>query len=210
MSRHSGSVLIVSLIILGVLTIIGVNSMQYSGLDLKVVSSANDRSVAFEGVETALKKIEAKLSSHPPTLISHYSDCSGAGCFNSECKGGLCFAGEYYSSQERAQCYISDPKTQLQHDFWSDKKLNVWGYVDRHLTVNVAGLKRPVKYIIEFLCFTNIGAKLGAGFSTQGASASNSENENHKPLYRITAMASGNARRATVVLQSTYRVANES
>lgn len=210
MKRQGGAALIVSLIILGVMTLIGVTSMQRSGLELKMVSSAHDRSVAFEAVETALTTIELNLSESPPPLLNHYSDCSGAGCFNTECNNGLCFSGEYYRSQERAQCYISDPDTNFQHDFWSDKKLDVWNSTARHSTVNVEGLKTPVKYIIEFLCFTNIGPELKSGFSTQGATVSSSENENYKPLYRITAMASGNASRATVVLQSTYRIAKES
>ena len=210
MKRQRGAALIVSLIILGVMTLIGVSSMQRSGLELKMVSSAHDRSVAFEAVETALTAIELDLSTNPPPLMNHYSDCSGGGCFNSECTSGLCFSGEFYPSQERAQCYISDPETTVQNDFWSDKKLDVWNSNGKHSTVNVEGLKTPVKYIIEFLCFTNVGAEMGTGFSTQGATASRSENENYKPLYRITAMASGNASRATVVLQSTYRIAKES
>ena len=74
--------------------------------------------------------------------------------------------------------------------------------------LTVKGLNTPVKYIVEFLCFANVGLELGAGFSTQGASAQASEND--KPLYRITAMANGNANRATVVLQTTYRIVKES
>lgn len=210
MKRQKGAALIISLIILGVLTLIGVTSMQRSGLELKMVSSAHDRSVAFEGVETALLKIEEQLSSNPPPLANHYSNCSGLGCFNTECKNGLCFAGEFYPSQERAQCYISDPESKNQKDFWSDNELDVWASAARHSTISIDGLNTPVKYIIEFLCFTNVGAELGAGFSTQGATATTSENENYKPLYRITAMASGNASRATVVLQSTYRIVKES
>lgn len=210
MKRQKGAALIVSLIILGVMTIIGINGMQRSGLELKMVSSAHDRSVAFEGVEAALRKIEADLSNNPPSLLKHYSNCSGAGCFNDECNQGLCFSGEYYPSQERAQCYISDPDTNLKHDFWSDKNIDVWNSVSRHSTVNIEGLASPVKYIIEFLCFANISVEVGAGISAQEATVTSSENENYKPIYRITAMASGNASRATVVLQTTYRIAKES
>jgi type IV pilus assembly protein PilX len=208
--KQQGAALIISIIILGVLTVIGVASMQQSGLELKMIASAHDRSVAFEAAETALREIEKELSLNPPLLTTHYSNCNGATCFNSQCTNGLCFSGEYYADTERSQCYISNPDTANQRDFWTDAELDVWNQVARHKTLAINGLRSPVKYIIEFLCFTNVGTELGAGYSTQGAAADASENENFKPLYRITALAGGNASRATVILQSTYRIATES
>lgn len=209
-NKQQGAALIVSLIILGVLTVIGVASMQNSGLELKMISSAHDRSVAFEAVETALIKIEDTLAANPPAYDSHFSECNGNQCFSSDCQGGLCFSGTFSSETERAHCYIANANNNNKEDFWTDENLDVWNTQGKHKVLTVKGLNTPVKYIVEFLCFANVGLELGAGFSTQGASAQASENENYKPLYRITAMANGNANRATVVLQTTYRIVKES
>jgi type IV pilus assembly protein PilX len=210
MKQQQGAALIISLIILAVLSVIGVASMQQSGLELKMISSARDRSVAFEAVETAIVRIEAQLTSAPPKLESHFSSCTGNQCFNEQCVGGLCFAGDFNNDVERAQCYVSDASDTQRKDFWQDETLNVWGDATKHQTISIKGLNTPVKYIVEFLCFTNVGRELGVGFSTQGASTKGSENENYKPLYRITAMANGNANRAVVVLQTTYRLSSNS
>ncbi|WP_394201404.1 pilus assembly PilX family protein [Marinagarivorans algicola] len=209
MKYQQGAALIISLIILGVLTVIGITSMQNSGLELKMVSSAHDRGVAFEAVETALTTIEKALADNPPKLEKHYTSCTGNDCFSSDCNDGLCFAGNFDAGTERAHCYIANASTNPKKDFWKDETLNVWNVNSKHKKITIDGLKNPVKYIIEFLCFTNVGLELGAGFSTQGASVQASENENYKPLYRITAMASGNANRATVILQTTYRIVKE-
>ncbi len=207
---QQGAALIISLVILGVLTVIGITSMQNSGLELKMVSSAHDRSVAFEAAETALTIIEEDLATNPPKLEKHYTSCTGNDCFTSNCEGGLCFSGNFNAGTERAHCYIANASTNPKKDFWKDDTLNLWDIASKHKKLTIDGLKTPVKYIIEFLCFTNVGLELGTGFSTQGASVQASENENYKPLYRITAMASGNANRATVVLQTTYRIVKES
>lgn len=204
--RQQGAALIVSLIILGVMTIIGVTSMQNSGLELKMISSAHDRNVAFEAVEKALISIEKDLADKPFSAQSLYSNCSTSECFNDKCTAGLCFEGEYYPEDERQHCVVSDANNPNRQDFWADSALDIWNNSNRHQTLTVNGLNEPVKYIIEFLCFSDIGAELGAGFSTQGATADRSENENYVPLYRITAMATGNAKRSTVILQSTFRV----
>lgn len=203
--KQSGATLIISLIILAVLTVIGVASMQNSGLELKMISSAHDRSVAFEAVETALLKIEEDLALENPNFRNNYTEC-GSDCFSPDCSGGLCFAGNFNAQTEREYCYIADATTNNTNDFWADETLDVWNDAGKHRELAVEGLNTTVKYIIEFLCFTNVGLEQGAGFSTQSANAGTTENENYKPLYRITAMASGNANRATVVLQTTYRV----
>lgn len=209
MRKQGGAALVVSLIILAVLTVIGVASMQNTGLELKMISSAHDRSIAFEAVETALTIIEQSLADSPPTFTQLSSGCTGIGCFNKSCDGGLCFAGNYSVDGERSQCYLANGADETRRDFWEDQTLNVWSDTKKHKSLTVTGLKTPVKYIVEFLCFINVGSELNVGFSTQGASSEVSENENYKPLYRITATANGNANRATVILQSTYRIANE-
>ena len=208
--RQQGATLVISLIILSVLTLAGVTGMQRSGLELKMISSAHDRSIAFEAAETALSNIEEALNATPPALKHHYSNCTGSNCFTKDCAYGLCFSGDFSADSERAHCYINDPKNNKQNDFWKDPDLDVWNQEKRHKTLSVEGANTPVKYIVEFLCFVNTGADLGVGYHTQPSQPGHSEDENFKPLYRITAMAKGNADRATVVLQSTYRLISDS
>lgn len=58
--RHSGMVLIISLIILLLLTIIGVSGMKVSSLEEKMAGNDRDQSVAFQAAETALRMGETQ------------------------------------------------------------------------------------------------------------------------------------------------------
>ncbi|HEY7773759.1 MAG TPA: PilX N-terminal domain-containing pilus assembly protein [Marinagarivorans sp.] len=207
MKQQDGAAIIFCLIILAVLTAVGVASIQPSGLELKTISIAEDRALAFQAAETALANIEANLVNQPPPASAHFSECKGSECFNSRCDGGLCFSGEYYAGQKPSQCYVLAPDVAMPRDFWSDKTLAVWNTENRHRALTIESLKSPVKYIIEFLCFAHVGALLGTGITTAGATFEGSEFENYQPLYRITVMANGNTSRSSVVLQSTYRIA---
>lgn len=189
--KNNGATLIISLVILAVLTVVGVASMQNSGLELKMISSAHDRSVAFEAAEAAILRIEENLTNNPPPYESHYSDCAGNNCFAPDCTGGLCFDGTFNVGSEREQCYVANANDASKSDFWNDQTLDVWNNANKHQTMAIAGLNTPVKYIVEFLCFANVGLEVGAGFSTAGESLLTSENENYRPLYRITALADG-------------------
>lgn len=195
--KQQGAALIISLIILGIMTIIGVTNIRHSGLELKVVSGAHERSAAFEAAEYALTIIEQQLTESPFNEHRHYSDCAGEECFNPQCQNGLCFAGAFHPSSNFEHCEVANTQNPRLVDFWRDSELNVWQHTDHHRTLTVNGIEQPVKYIIEFLCFNKIGSEINGGGST---------NQNLAPLYRITALATGNTGRSEVMLQSTYRV----
>ena len=61
--RQSGSALIISLIILLVMTILGVQGMQNSTLEEKMAGNFRDRALAFEAAEAALLAAEDFLNS---------------------------------------------------------------------------------------------------------------------------------------------------
>jgi type IV pilus assembly protein PilX len=201
-ARQSGTALIVSLIILAVVTILGVTSMQSSNTELKLAASQRDRGVAFEAAEAALAIVEKNLADDPPQREKLFSTCTGTGCYNKTCTGGLCFEGKYLNSDSEYGCEVTNYSTTTRRvNFWSDPTLKVWENANRHQTLKVDSLKTDVKYLVEFLCF--VPRDKETAFSDVVG-----ENTTGAPLFRITALAEGNGGRAAVALQSTYKVLN--
>lgn len=83
MHKQRGAVLIVSLVILLVLTMLGVQGMQTSTLEEKMAGNFRDKKLAFEAAEAALKAAEGvlNLSSTPP--IANSSGSNGVYTFAS-------------------------------------------------------------------------------------------------------------------------------
>ncbi len=208
--RQHGAALIVSLIILTLVTVIGVTGMQTASTELKMIASAKDRTVAFEAAESALVAIEKLLEAAPPNESNLYSTCSNNDCFNSTCGGGRCFAGEYIPGSERSHCSIADYQASKAPEFWKDTDLDVWNIANKHQTITVDGLNQPVKYIVEFMCYAKLNSEYDFGLNTETDNENYSENEMYMPLFRITTLAEGNAKRATVILQSTYKIVESS
>lgn len=202
-ARHgqTGAALIVSLIILAVVTILGITSMQSSNTELKLTASMRDRGVAFEAAEAALAIVEENLANDPPLVETLYSTCVGAACFNSTCEGGLCFDGHYeLSPTGEYSCKVQEAgKATARVDFWSDASVDVWKNANRHKTLSINSVKTDVKYIVEFLCYIA---------RDESVTFDEINYDNGAPLFRITALAEGNGDRATVALQSTYKVLN--
>ena len=201
--RERGTALIVSLIILAVVTLLGVTGMQSSNTELKLAASQRDRGVAFEAAEAALAMVEKNLADNPPALEKLFSTCSGGGCYNATCQGGLCFDGDYRSSYSEFECQVADyAESSRRVEFWSNKTLNVWETNNRHQTMKIDNLKTDVKYIVEFLCY------VPRDDMTPFEPTDKDTWNNGAPLFRITALAKGNGGRASVALQSTYKVLN--
>ncbi len=78
MKQH-GSVLVISLLILLVLTLIGVTSMSTTSLQSKMATNSRESNLAFQASESALRYGEAALSGSP----------SPAG-YDAACDNGLC------------------------------------------------------------------------------------------------------------------------
>jgi len=174
--------------------------MQSSNTELKLAASQRDRGVAFEAAEAALAIVEKNLADNPPSRAHLFTEpaCSGSGCFNASCQGGLCFDGDYKSTDTEIDCKLAN-EAAPRVEYWSDPGLDVWGINNRHRTVKIDSLKTDVKYIVEFLCFV---AK------DQYADFDEFHPNDGAPLFRITALAKGNGGRASVALQSTYKVLN--
>lgn len=71
--RQSGTVLVISLIMLLLLTMIGVTGSQVTSLEEKMTGNMRDRNLAFQAAESALREGEALAAASAPTLA-----CPGA------------------------------------------------------------------------------------------------------------------------------------
>lgn len=74
-NTQQGAVLVVSLLILLILTIIGVNSMQSSTLEEKMASNSRDRNVGFQSAEAAMRDAETYIESLVTT--GNFVDANG-------------------------------------------------------------------------------------------------------------------------------------
>jgi|GEM_PF-911478 len=210
--QQRGVALVVSMVILTIVTLVCVAAMQNTTLDLKLAVSNKDRTTAFQAAEAALAAAEQELNTHPPGLASLSNNCTGTQCFidcsqfnAASSPKGRCFQGLYVNGQGKANCNPGgktaiDPVAQIQQG--------------NYLSFQSPILKdqKTVAVLIEFLCFVDKTTDQG-----NGARISIEENGNTNtiealntqlaPLYRITAIAEGDALRTHVVAQSIYRLA---
>lgn len=169
--------------------------MQTSNSELKMAGTLRDRAAAFEAAEAALVMVERSLATNPPLTQDVRTGCTGATCFNPSCTNGLCFNGDYAPTATPEYCEVVDYSSATSRiEFWSNSTLKVWANPTRHKTMEVDNLDEQVKYIVEFLCYQPTDGLFPLSKS------------NASPLYRITVLAEGNGDRATVSLQSTYKV----
>ncbi|MGH1373244.1 MAG: pilus assembly PilX family protein [Cellvibrionaceae bacterium] len=81
--QQQGVALIISLVILLVLTIIGVQSMSTSVLEERMAGNYRDKKMAFEAAESALKAAEAFLSLQTAPPVANSTATNGVYSFGS-------------------------------------------------------------------------------------------------------------------------------
>lgn len=186
-THQRGVVLVVALIMLVIMTLLGLSSIRTVLFEERMTGNTQDRSLAFQAAEAALRDGEAvalaqsKLSprnSGFPSSTGVYTDATSGSCpsdyFTDKTKycnaNGLC-------QQPDADC---SPR-------WESGSFDAWKAASTSLTSTV----KSASYIVEYL---------GGAYPC----------DPNKPTeflacsrYRITAR-SGGGERASVVLQSTY------
>lgn len=75
-SRQQGSVLIISLVIMVVLTILGVSGMKTSLLEEKMAGNLKDTQLAFQAAEATLKQAEQYIEQNVVSISSFDNDGS--------------------------------------------------------------------------------------------------------------------------------------
>ena len=141
--KQSGSVLIISLIVMLVLTILGVSGMKSSILEEKMAGNMRDSQLAFQAAEATLKEAEQYINNNIVSINNFDSDGSD---------------GLYDKSTQRLWDNISwDSSDSLEHsDFDSDYAINSPPrYIIQHLATQVND--------VDELNLDNYGQGTGAG-----------------------------------------------
>ena len=207
--QAKGSILIISLILLLVVTAIGVSSISSTGVNEKLASNYSDHGLAFQAAEAALAAGEQRATDVSdilnatgldgiPGLMD--PDCT-VDCFTTICKSGLCFNGTYPATDAAgASAGICDT-TPLDNNLWVTPE--TWQTSSRYTehSADIDGLFQQPRYIVEFMCYTLVDPEL--------------EPDNFPPdynnewayTYRITAYGVGRNDRSKSMLQSTFKVA---
>lgn len=177
-SHVKGSVLLVSLVLLLVMTVAGLTGVKMATLDEKVSGNYQDQQIAFYAAEAALKEAEQFIANNQFTLTS----------FTASCADGFCFSGT--NSDDVGSCHPGTAQP------WQTAAL--WSSGDQHRTtsVSISGTSAQAKYIIEFRCYI---AKEPSGPLPDPANR-----RDWAEFFRITALASGGSGDARVMLQSSF------
>jgi len=200
-NRQLGSVLIVSLILLLLLTLVGVAGMNMTSLEERMSGNFKDQEMAFQAAEAALVEAENFIENTNLGLEFFYTDssgtptCSGTDCFNNTCtgggSGGLCFTGVFTVSSEPVNsCELDDTKP------W--ESMSRWALGTQVVEAQaITDVSAQARYIIEFRCFTVRDDENSAPDPTQLVQWA--------LQFRITALANGGTGDSRVMLQSTYK-----
>lgn len=191
MKRQSGSVLLISLIMLLILTVIGIASISGVSMTQKMANSQKDYDIAFEMAEAALVEGEAWVDAYDPGFKQAHlqTNCTGTNCWKANCTNGQCFNGTFPDAFGTL-CELSPPTK----DVWEEE--SNWTARAKEYSVAVAAISKP-KYLIEFMCYT---PKNPAAVATTPP-----DYGDWVRIYRITALGYGTNPDTRVMLQSTYR-----
>lgn len=200
-----GSVLIVSLIFLLLMTIVGLSAMNMSNLDERMAGNYKDHQMAFQAAEAALVEAEGWVNSTNFTLADFFTNpaCtpSAAGtCFSSTCSFGLCSPQEFVDAgAPAADCKVGE----LSGSTWSSpgNRWENWAFWKNAAKVRTAstvtGTITNARYIVEFQCFIPK--------DPTNSNPSTADFNQWSPSFRITVLANGSTADSQVMLQSLFK-----
>ena len=179
-NQQKGAVLAVSLIILLIMTIIGLQGMSSTTLEERMSRNYRDSQLSFQAAEAALRDAENTIQTTALNLAN----------YDASCTNGLCFNGA------SGACPVVNPAT----DFWKDFS-NVWNSSANHKVYSgtITGVFSEPKYIVEFQCYVQTNPNLPEPTTTPGT------NDEWSEMYRITALGFGASDTSRTMLQSTYK-----
>ncbi len=177
--RQKGSVLLVSLMILLILTIAGLTVINSSSIEGKVTGQFMDHQVAFNVGEAALLAVENWVEATALDVTA----------FTSACTKGLCFNGSDPAVISTCDANPSFP--------WKDSVL--WNDDARAgvLPVTLDGVVFNTRYLVEFRCYLPR--------ESPGPDSDPANSNDWAQLFRISVLANGNVDTTQVMLQSTYK-----
>ena len=179
MQKSQGSVLLVSLVLMLIMTVAGLTAIRLTSLEEKMSGNYLNQQMAFRAAEVALLEAERHIANTSLDLSE----------FTGNCDDGYCFNGTGISDTN--SCVTGDSKRWGEDSTWSDAGLH------RTTAIVIGGISAQAKYIIEFRCYV---AKIVDGPLPDPANP-----DDWAQFFRITALASGGSEDARVMLQTTYK-----
>lgn len=177
---QQGSVLMVSLVILLVLTLLGISGMESTIMQTRMAGNMQDMTTVFQAAEAGLRDAEGDIQ----------DNISSSTVFRSNCTSGRC---------EPADREVAPPE----EDVWDDTDKVNWtsgtntvAYGANTGATALVDVHAPPRYIIERLQTVGRGNSIKAGFGAQQITE----------WYRVTAVGYGaDGTTPEVMLQSVVR-----
>lgn len=178
-ARQQGTVLLVALIMLLVMTLLGLNSMRGTSLEERMAGNWRDQIIALQAAEAALREAETVISpgiALPTLWRFEPSNCP---------EGQTCAVFEFSDSDPITQNYLLSGDTD-DVEQWMDSATTYGGAID--------GTADLPQYLVEHRGY--LRDHLGTGFgSTQ---------ETGRDMFQVTARGIGQTNEAIRILQSIY------
>lgn len=181
--REKGSVLLISLVLLLIMTTAGVTVINSSSLEEKITGNYRDQQVAFHIAEATLLEAENYIAN------THFD----AENYTELCSQGLCFSG--VKADDIVGCMADGVSPWQDSLLWSDSSRV------RKVDLKLDGVFYNGWYIIEFRCYV---AKDHGGINADVAKVND-----WSQIFRITVKANGGFKSTRVILQSLYKKNNQ-
>ena len=186
-SRHTqcGSLILVTLVILAIVTVLGVSTMDSARLEMEMSSNSRSYQEAFEAAEYTLAWVEADIAASSffsTDSLANITPACGTVCFSSSCTNGYCFNG--INPDNTSTCKLDAPTLQPYQD------AAIWSTASKHRTLAVPNTSITAKYIIEYRCYTSRDPTLPYS------------NGNSTRMFRITTYVVGEGGRSRIMLRS--------
>ena len=177
--KVQGSVLLVCLVLLLILTIAGMASIRITSLEEKMTGNYRNEQLAFHSAEVGVQEAEWLVEN--TRLITTE--------FTPDCLNGLCFDGS--NADDPGTCTVNATSP------WEEEAL--WNDAQRHkiTTIALEGIPTQAKYIVEFRCYLPR--------DSDGLIPDPTDFNDWAGFYRITVLASGGSDEARVMIQTTYK-----
>ena len=174
--KQQGSVLLVSLVLMLILTITGVSSIRLSSLQERMTASYHNEQLDFRVAEVGVMEAESFVT----------DNFLPANLFSSDCSNGLCFSGR--NADDPGACEPGIDKPWEVKATWTRAKL---------ATITLDGHPSVAKYLVEFRCYLPREA--------DGPDPDPLNLSDWAINYRITVLASNVSARSRVMLQTTFK-----
>jgi len=177
------------LLILMIVSMLGMASIDSTGLEMKMSSNSRNQQMAFEAAEYTLSWVEndiAESGYFSDDSINNNVPACGAVCFSPGCTNGYCFQG---TNPSVMACQVGTQAT----DFYETAAIWTTG-ASTHRTLDIPNSDITAKYIVEFWCYTS-----------RDPAAEMNDTTNYTAMYRITAFTEGEGGKARAMLRSTIK-----